>query len=260
MSTTAADRGWGAAGAPGSAAAAKYRKDHIVTIDVGGVRLSVRREVAPLFAGFIMEIVQGGYDLTRRADDWGYASRYVRGYETQKILSNHAWGLAIDLNAATNPMTSDGIVHTDMPSWVIAAANHWGLTWGGDYKSRRKDPMHFEFTGTPADAANLVVSISPPTQQHEPEDDLMRDERIVTVPADRSFTFIDENSRPLGVYTKTSSVDLLASNTGRVTPLIVQWFRSDGPTWQDALAVAFANLDGTPAPPGAKARIVIEHR
>lgn len=167
MSPTAADRGWGSPGAPGSPAAAQYRKQHIVTIDVGGVRLQVRREVAPLFAGFIMQIVQGGYDLSELADDWGYASRYVRGYEAQKILSNHAWGLAVDLNATTNPMTSDGKVHTDMPDWVVDAANRWSLAWGGDYKSRRKDPMHFEFTGTPADAANLIMSMHPATHSED---------------------------------------------------------------------------------------------
>lgn len=152
-------RGWGDPGTPGTASATAYRKAHIVTIDVGGIRLSVRREVAPLFAGFIAEIVKQGYDLTRRADDWGYVCRYIRGYEEQKILSNHSWGLAIDLNAADHPLGQRG---TGVPRFVVEAAYDHGLYWGGDYKTR-PDEMHFEYLGTPQDAARLIASMHPPT-------------------------------------------------------------------------------------------------
>ena len=93
----------------------------------------------------------------------------------------------------------------------------------------------------------------------------MRDERVVTIPAEadqgRQWTFVDEDDEVLGVDSKTSSVVLKASKAGKITPLVVQHFRSDGPTWSDALAVSFAaDLQGTPAKAGAKARIVIEHR
>ena len=97
------------------------------------------------------------------------------------------------------------------------------------------------------------------------EDLLMRDERVVTIPPEddqgRQWTFVDEDGEVLGVDSKTSSVTLKASKAGKITPLVVQHFRSDGPTWSDALAVSFAaDLQGSPAPAGAKARIVIEHR
>ena len=147
---TASERGWGNPGAPGSREAAAYRKAHIVTIDVGGVRLQVRREAAPLFAGFINEIVIGGYDLSGRADDWGYASRYIRGYEAKRVLSEHAWGLAIDLNAQDHPLGRRG---TGVPDWVVDAGHRWGLSWGGDYKNR-PDEMHWEVLATPAETGN----------------------------------------------------------------------------------------------------------
>lgn len=263
--TTAADRGWGHPGSPGTATATTYRRDHIVTIAVGGIRLHVRREVAPLFAGFITEITKRGYDLSGRADDWAYICRPIRGYEDEwnatrllRYLSNHSWGLAIDLNAVDHPLGQRG---TGVPDWVVDEAHRWGLSWGGDYIGR-PDEMHFECLLTPAQVEQLVENLTThrPPLPTQPEDDLMRDERIVEVDAERPWTFVDEKEKVLGFYTKTSSVQALASNEGKVTPLIVQWFRSDGPSWSDALAVAFANLDGTPAPPGAKARIVIEHR
>lgn len=149
MVEPANERGWGWPGAPDSAADRKYRRDHLVWAEAGGVRLLIRKEVADLFVGFIGELTAGGYRLNVRADDWGYANRDVRG--RPGVKSNHAWGLAVDLNATTNPMTNDGRNHTDLPPGVSKLAAKYGLRWGGDY-SGRKDPMHFEFIGTPADA------------------------------------------------------------------------------------------------------------
>lgn len=145
----ARSRGWGWPGKPGSAEDRKYQRDHITTITVGGIKLRVRNEVAPLFAGFIVDITSRGYDLSQVADDWGFNNRDIRG--RPGVKSNHAWGLAVDLNATTNPMTSDGKVHTDMPRWVVDCATKWGLHWGGNYTGSRKDPMHFEFLGRPSD-------------------------------------------------------------------------------------------------------------
>ena len=155
---TPATRGWGDPGIPGSAVGREYERDHIVTISAGGIRLRVHHIAAPLFAGFCDSLVahKPPYALNKVADDWGYAHRYIRGSRT--TLSNHSWGLAVDLNATTNPMTSDGKVHTDMPAWVIVAATRWGLFWGGNYKaSGRRDPMHFEYLGRPEQIASIVA-------------------------------------------------------------------------------------------------------
>jgi len=104
-------------------------------------------------------------------DDWGWASRPVRGKTTD--LSNHASGTAIDLNAPRHPLGRSG---TFSPAQVralrpILAELAPVVRWGGDYPGR-KDEMHFEIVGTPAQveavAARLLnagggASVAPPT-------------------------------------------------------------------------------------------------
>ncbi len=154
----ASDRGWGDPGSPGSVKGQQYRRDHIIEIRAGGIRLWVHRGVAHLFQGFINEIVARGYRVDDVADDWGYNHRYIRGQEAKKILSNHSWGLAIDLNAVTNPQGR--VLRTDMPDWVVEAATRWGFYWGGNYKTT-PDAMHFEFLGRPEDVHRFpTVSLS----------------------------------------------------------------------------------------------------
>lgn len=158
MALNAYERGWGDPGKPGSLRARAWRAKNIRKVTVGGVTLYVHKEVAPLFIGLITDLNAQGYRIDKGPlDDWGYANRDVRG--RPGVKSNHAWGLAVDLNAATNPMTNDGRTHTDLPSNVRSLAARWGLRWGGDY-SGRKDPMHFEFMGTPAQAQAVVRSTS----------------------------------------------------------------------------------------------------
>lgn len=169
--STASERGWGYPGAPGSTAERTYRRLYITTIEIGGVRLAVRREVAHLFEGFISELLATGYRLDVNADDWGFANRDIRG--RPGVKSNHAWGLAVDLNAIDNPMTGahpdhagdsghDGRgVHTDMPAQTAALAAKWGLTWGANYSGSRKDAMHLEFVGTPQDVTKYPLRTTP---------------------------------------------------------------------------------------------------
>lgn len=77
-------------------------------------------------------------------DDWGWASRPVRG---STVISNHASGTAIDLNATQHPM---GVLTTKTFSRAEIFAIHNRLKlysgcirWGGDYTGR-PDAMHFE--------------------------------------------------------------------------------------------------------------------
>lgn len=76
-------------------------------------------------------------------DDWSYENRSVRGEVIGK--SNHAFGLAIDVNALTNVMGTTG----DMPLEVVAQWEIEGGDWGGDWA--RPDPMHFETHLTPSE-------------------------------------------------------------------------------------------------------------
>jgi hypothetical protein len=137
-----------------------------------GLRQPIRREIAALVAWLIDETERRGYDV--RPDwTWGYACRAIRGSNT---ASNHSWGLAIDINAPTNPMlygkpgwqALHDAGRTDMPAWMPPLWNQYGFRWGGDYASRQ-DAMHYEFMGTPADAAAETAKIT------QPEDDMYTD-------------------------------------------------------------------------------------
>jgi hypothetical protein len=52
----------------------------------------------------------------------------------------HAFGAAIDLNAAANPLGEQG----SMDSRVIEVFEHFGFFWGGRFHGR-PDPMHFQY-------------------------------------------------------------------------------------------------------------------
>lgn len=73
-------------------------------------------------------------------DDWSYENRRTRGAE---VRSNHAFGLAVDINALANPLGTAG----DMPEEVVRQWEAEGGEWGGDWQ--RPDPMHFESHLTP---------------------------------------------------------------------------------------------------------------
>lgn len=78
-----------------------------------------------------------------------YNNRPIRGYEKRydaatdpsikaKYLSDHAWGTAIDVNAAWNGL---GKEPTLSASFVKCFTDN-GFVWGGTFK--RKDGMHFQ--------------------------------------------------------------------------------------------------------------------
>jgi hypothetical protein len=70
----------------------------------------------------------------------------IRTMKSQKQLSMHAWGIAVDFNAATNPFTYDDLV-TDFPSAFILCFAQAGFEWGGLWNSC-KDAMHFQLAWT----------------------------------------------------------------------------------------------------------------
>ena len=76
----------------------------------------------------------------------GYAIRTIgcfnpRPKRVNGDLSVHSWGLAIDINADTNPMHRPMI--TDMPDAFVKAFTDQGFTWGGHFAT--PDPMHYQY-------------------------------------------------------------------------------------------------------------------
>ena len=111
----------------------------------------IRHELTELVSRLVRETVNRGYRFGVPGNPsygcWGYNCRAIGG--TRKA-SNHSWGLAVDINAPTNPMRRP--LTTDMPGWMPNLWNAYGFRWGGDY-STTPDAMHYEFMGSVADAA-----------------------------------------------------------------------------------------------------------
>lgn len=153
----------------------------VAGLKAGTLRTHVGAEA--LFEGFLDEVSANGY---RIRDASGYSFRCTDGSGGWSCpsgdptdLSNHAWGLAIDINASTNPIRSYASINgqtacmtpiqTDMPQWVIQTAEKWGLYWGGygwnsgcpSTATQRsvvsRDAPHFEFRGTPQQAAAIAA-------------------------------------------------------------------------------------------------------
>lgn len=139
-----------------------FRRDRISNLKVRGVVLPVNRnpDIQYLFRVLVIGLDGMGAKVAQHRDDWGYANRAIRG-ATEK--SNHAWGLAVDIDALENLL---GTTRTSFPVPRARAlvkrlgmtkkdGTRVGIRWGHDYTGR-KDPMHFEFIGSPADARAIV--------------------------------------------------------------------------------------------------------
>jgi hypothetical protein len=102
------------------------------TINFHGNTFKVNSQVAPIFQAFLQNLWRKGYHPAT-----------IGGYGERPNPSLHPFGMAIDIDAARNPMqNADGHMQTTMPSYVSALAAKYGLSWGGDWRTK-KDPMHF---------------------------------------------------------------------------------------------------------------------
>jgi hypothetical protein len=116
----------------------------IETFTVPGtkIRFACAKAVAPILVSFAKDFHELVEPIDQgQLDDWGYAFRQTRG--SDRILSNHASGTAIDLNAIKHPLGKSNTFNKDQRNTINLLITKYGLTWGGNYK-RRKDDMHFE--------------------------------------------------------------------------------------------------------------------
>ena len=147
--------------------------DRVITVVTkSGIRLPVRREIAPLVVGLVRDLERGRKKPMTQGWCWGFACRAISGTQT---ASNHSWGLAIDLDAPENPYMSatahasahalrkefknGKVLRSTMPLNASKIAAKWGFRWGGDYTTK-PDPMHFEFMGSVQDARRRVDELN----------------------------------------------------------------------------------------------------
>ncbi|MFZ9629000.1 MAG: peptidoglycan-binding protein [Ilumatobacteraceae bacterium] len=180
--------GWGYNGSTALAGWEKALASNTSTF--GAVRLgSLRTPPAalPLFEGFLKEIQSKGYVINGGTGTYVFRCTATTRKDCAGLarasLSNHAYGLATDFNTVANPLKTyysiDGVtacqtpMETDIPQWVVQVAEKWGLYWGGygwssgcqsttQWRSSvSRDPMHFEFNGTP-DQAKRIANVNGP--------------------------------------------------------------------------------------------------
>lgn len=109
---------------------------HIVTEQVpilGSV--TCNKYMLPQLKAALAEVQRTGLADKVYQFDGCFVPRFIAGTNT---LSNHAFGMAIDLNAAQNQRGTVG----QMDPGVVAIFKKWGFAWGGDWQYT--DPMHFE--------------------------------------------------------------------------------------------------------------------
>ncbi len=121
------------------------------------LKIACAKDVAAILVAFCAEF----HDLVEpidegQLDDWGYAFRMTRG--SDKVLSNHSSGTAVDLNALKHPLGKSNTFTKDQTNTIQLLIVKYGLAWGGNYK-KRKDEMHFEIAMTQTQALNKLKQL-----------------------------------------------------------------------------------------------------
>ena len=109
---------------------------HIVSAQVpifGTV--TCNKVMIPQLRAALQEVVDDGLADKIHTYSGCYNPRFIAGTHS---LSNHAFGLAIDIDASTNGRGTAGT----MDRTVVHIFEKWGFTWGGTW--HYTDPMHFE--------------------------------------------------------------------------------------------------------------------
>jgi hypothetical protein len=101
--------------------------------------VTCHRDLFPQLRAALLEVQQRGLAGAIHPDEYAgcYYPRFIAGTTT---LSNHSFGLALDLNVPGNQRGTVGQIDRD----VVAIFKTWGFAWGGDWKYT--DPMHFELS------------------------------------------------------------------------------------------------------------------
>lgn len=111
---------------------------HIATATVPILgRVTCNRAIFPQLTAALREIVERGLADKIHPNEYAgcYYPRFIAG---STKLSNHSFGLALDLNVPGNLRGTVG----QMDRTVVSIFKKWGFAWGGDWSYT--DPMHFE--------------------------------------------------------------------------------------------------------------------
>jgi hypothetical protein len=107
-------------------------------LNVSVSKITCHKLLVETFQNVFAEILTQG--LRSSVSSYGGCFAF-RPQRSSTKLSTHSWGIAIDLNPATNQQGTDG----HMDPGVVKIFNDFGFTWGGIWSGSRRDPMHFQF-------------------------------------------------------------------------------------------------------------------
>ena len=99
--------------------------------------VTCHRAIFPQLRAALEDIVSRGLADEIHPGEYAgcYYPRFIAGSTT---LSNHSFGLALDLNVPGNQRGTVG----EIDRGVVSVFKEWGFAWGGDWSYT--DPMHFE--------------------------------------------------------------------------------------------------------------------
>jgi D-alanyl-D-alanine carboxypeptidase len=113
-------------------------RDHITTevVPILGA-VTCNKVIFDQLKAALQEIIERGLADKIHPEQYAgcYYPRFIAGTTT---LSNHAFGLALDINAVENQRGTAGLIDRG----VVQVFQKWGFTWGGVW--HYTDPMHFE--------------------------------------------------------------------------------------------------------------------
>jgi len=101
-------------------------------------RMTCHRRMVEVFASVLFQMKSSG--LESHVSSFGGCFAFCQ-QRTGAKLSAHCWGIAIDLNSASNAQGTAG----DMNAGLIEICRGAGFEWGGDWAGKIRDPMHFQF-------------------------------------------------------------------------------------------------------------------
>lgn len=102
-------------------------------------RVRCHRNMVGQLAYAMAEIERDGLAPMIESYNGCYVPRFQRLDDT--VLSAHAYGIAIDLNAATN---AQGDATPEIDPRIVSIMERWGFAWGGRFST--PDGMHFEIS------------------------------------------------------------------------------------------------------------------
>ena len=128
-----------------------WQANNLVTIEIPQIqslppyhthRISVHTKTANQFRNLFIEWEKAGLLDLLLSYDGSFTPRLIRG--SSNVLSNHAFGIAIDVNVAWNKLGVIPALKGQQGSVreLVSIANDLGFYWGGHFQ--RNDGMHFE--------------------------------------------------------------------------------------------------------------------